>query len=90
MRVRMLMTRAAAPNGRDQKTFQAGAVYDVPDELARDWLASGKAEEDKMVDFAPETRTGGRDRRIGPPVELEVVRERRPEPAREPAKKRGR
>ena len=29
MRVRMMTTRVAAPNGRDQQTFQAGAVYDL-------------------------------------------------------------
>jgi len=75
MRVRMMTTRVAAPNGRDQQTFQAGAVYDVPEELARGWLASGKAEEDKMIDPVPETKPGGLGHSFGPPVEIEVLRE---------------
>lgn len=68
MRVRMVETRRAAPDSVRAQIYEAGKAYDVPDELARMWLASGRAMEDKAIDAAPETKTRGRKWRGAPEI----------------------
>ena len=68
MRVRMLETRRASPDSAHPQIFEAGKAYDVPDELAQMWLASHRAEEDKMIDAPPETKA--RKGRRGKPSAL--------------------
>ena len=57
-RVRMRETRKAALDGHPPTTFESGTSYEVPEELATAWFSSGRAEEDKMVEGAPEVKDG--------------------------------
>ena len=52
MRIRILRSIHGSRSG----TFLEGQVYDMPIGLARSWIQSGLAEEDKMLDAAPETK----------------------------------
>ena len=56
MRVRMMKTLQAAQDGVHVECLEAGRVYDLPEAMARAFLESGRAEEDKMLDQAPETK----------------------------------
>lgn len=56
IRVRMLETRRAAPDGIHVQLYEVGQSYEVPPDLARAWFASGRAEEDKMIQGPPETK----------------------------------
>lgn len=49
MKVRMLQTRPAAPDGLNVQEFKAGQVYDLPVPLAEAWLAAGVCEQDKLA-----------------------------------------
>jgi hypothetical protein len=55
-RVRMRVTRAGSVDGIHTTYFQAGQSYLLINALARPWLEKGYAEEDKMLDGAPETK----------------------------------
>lgn len=52
----MLETRRAAPDGVHAQIYEIGKAYEVPDELARMWFSSHRAEEDKMADGPSETK----------------------------------
>lgn len=54
MKVRMLQSRIASPDGKTASFFEAGRSYVVPDDLGKAWIASSRAEEDKMIESAPE------------------------------------
>lgn len=56
MRIRMLVTRTGSPDGVHAERFEQGRVYDLPASLAGPYLAKGYAEEDKMVEAAPERK----------------------------------
>jgi len=56
MRVRMFESRWAAPDHINKKLFEAGKVYDVPQDLAEDWLRSRRCEQDKSLDGPSETK----------------------------------
>jgi K+/H+ antiporter YhaU regulatory subunit KhtT len=51
LRIRMLKSAATVIG-----VFRAGEVIMAPAKYARPWLASGLAEQDKMVDGPPETK----------------------------------
>ena len=48
MKIRMLVTRLAAPDGIHVQEFKAGEVYNLPPSLSEPWLAAGVCEQDKM------------------------------------------
>lgn len=83
MRVRMIKDLALKAG-----TFQAGKSYEVEDVIARSWIGFHLAEEDKMIDSAPETKEvesakihrGASGHRIGPNVTLEVKQGTSPVP----------
>jgi hypothetical protein len=52
MRIRILKHIGGSKHG----TFKAGQVANLPVETARSWIGFGLAEEDKMIDSAPETK----------------------------------
>jgi hypothetical protein len=49
MKVRMLQTRPAAPDGIHVQEFKAGEVYDLPPSLAEPWLSAKVCEQDKLA-----------------------------------------
>lgn len=51
-RVRMLRDIFNSKRG----TFLQGKTYHLPSDVARHWVTSGLAEEDKSLDGAPETK----------------------------------
>ncbi len=56
MKVRMLVTKQGAPDRLHVETFKAGTVADLPEDLARPWLAAGVCELDKMAPGPSETK----------------------------------
>jgi hypothetical protein len=56
MRVRMLTNRKGSSDGVHAERFMQGQVYDLPASLAKPYLERGYAEQDKMVEAAPETK----------------------------------
>jgi len=44
------------PDGINKRELKAGEVVDVKEDVAKDWLAEGKAIEDKMMGTAPEVK----------------------------------
>ena len=56
MRVRMLTTRKGSSDGIHAERFMQGQVYDLPASLAKPYIEKGCAEQDKMVEAAPETK----------------------------------
>jgi hypothetical protein len=52
MRVRILRNILGSRHG----TFLAGQSVELPFELARSWIGAGLAEQDKILDSAPETK----------------------------------
>jgi hypothetical protein len=54
MRIRMLKAVRSRVG-----TFAVGQAAELPVELARWWIEAGLAEEDKMLDSAPETKSHG-------------------------------
>ena len=44
MKIKMLSDDEGYPNGIHLKSFLAGEIYDVPENLARDFIAQGSAE----------------------------------------------
>ncbi len=66
------------------KIYRPGEVARLPVDTARTWIGYGLAEEDKMIDGAPEVKAGpqpGKSAvRSGPNVTLEVLQGTAPEP----------
>ena len=56
MRVRMRVDYVFYPDGINKRELKAGEVVDVKEDVAKDWLAEGKAIEDKMMGTAPEVK----------------------------------
>ncbi len=71
VKVRMLHTKVASPNGIDIIPYLAGKKYDIPDQLAQMFIDHRWAEEDKDLMQAPETKaapyTDDADHGDGPP-----------------------
>jgi len=59
MRVRMKVNLNYCPDGIQLHRAAAGESVDVPDHIARVWLSDGRAEQDKMMDAAPQFKTEG-------------------------------
>jgi hypothetical protein len=59
MKVRMLQTRPAAPDGIHVQEFKAGETYDVPSSLAEPWLAAKVCEQDKLAPGPSEFKASG-------------------------------
>jgi len=60
MKVRMLTTRAAAPDGIHVQEFKAGESYELPASLAEPWLAAKVCEQDKMGKGPSEKKDGSK------------------------------
>lgn len=56
MRIRMIKMQPAALDGIHVEILESGRVYDLPDAMARAFLESGRAEEDKALDGPPESK----------------------------------
>ena len=52
MRIRILRTIRGSRRG----TFIEGQSYELPEAVAKDWIGMGFAEQDKMIDSAPEVK----------------------------------
>jgi hypothetical protein len=60
MKVRMLTTRTAAPDGLNVREFEAGKTYELPASLAEPWLAAKVCEQDKMGKGPSEKKDGSK------------------------------
>lgn len=58
MRIRMLSSQPASPDGINVALYRRGEKYDLPEPLAQMFLGAGQAEEDKDLDMAPEVKAG--------------------------------
>lgn len=55
----MIQTKYGSPDGIQVFQYQAGQVYEIPEDLAVIFLTQGWAEEDKTLDGIEETKSSG-------------------------------